>query len=179
MNRYAYELRMRKAFSLLNNHKALPMKFLMLMTLIAFHALTYTTPDLLSEEELKRKAEAFIKAKNARQQPGNTVKDIDHFLSFIADDFVDDHIKFNVIITSKAELRKGMIAKLADEVQFSNIEIQQLMFGRNVVFVKYQEHAKVKPSHLDEVIEYTSVNIMSLEFNDDGLIKHIRRHHGL
>ena len=71
-----------------------------------------------------------------------------------------------------------MLRKLEDEVFYSRIEIDQLMIGRNVVFVKYTESAKVKPSHLDEVIEYSSTNIVSLEFNEQGLIKHIRRHHG-
>ena len=31
------------------------------------------------------------------------------------------------------------------------------------------EKGKVKPSHLDKTIEYTSTNIVSLEFDDDGL----------
>ncbi|MEL6948795.1 MAG: hypothetical protein AAGM16_01550 [Pseudomonadota bacterium] len=52
------------------------------------------------------------------------------------------------------------------------------MNGRNVVFIKYVESAKVKPAHFDEVIEYTSTNIVSLEFDAQGLIKHLRRHHG-
>ena len=133
----------------------------------------------LSEAQLKEKAQAFIAAKNARQQPDSDVADIEHFLSFLADDFVDEHIKFNVTVTSKDELRKGMVNKLQDKVYFSNISIEQMMFGRNVAFVKYKEHAKVKPSHLDREVEYTSRNILSLEFADNGLIKHIRRHHGL
>jgi len=132
----------------------------------------------LSEAVLKQRAEAFIQAKNARQQPDTTISDIDHFISFLADEFIDEHVKFNVTITDKAELREGMILKMKDEVFFSEIKIDQMMTGRNVVFVKYTEHAKVKPSHMDKVVEYTSSNIMSLEFNDDGFIKHIRRHHG-
>lgn len=132
----------------------------------------------LTEVYLTDKTKAFIAAKNARQQPDTTVEDIDHFIGFLADDFIDEHIKFNVTVTDKAALRQGMIAKMKDDVYFSNIRIDQLMVGRNVVFVKYTEHAKVKPSHMDKVIEYTSTNIMSLEFNDSGLIKHIRRHHG-
>jgi hypothetical protein len=37
---------------------------------------------------------------------------------------------------------------------------------------------KVKPAHLDKTIEYSKTNIVSLEFNESGLVKHIRRHHG-
>jgi len=52
------------------------------------------------------------------------------------------------------------------------------MVGRNVAFIKYTQHAKVKPSQMDKVVEYSSTNIMSLEFNDKGLINHIPRHQG-
>lgn len=153
------------------------MKFVITLISLFFFSLTAFADEKLSESELKQKAEAFIQAKNARQQPNTTIEDIDHFISFLADEFIDEHLKFNVTITSKEELRKGMIAKMKDKVIFSEIKIDQMMFGRNVVFVKYTEHAKVKPSHMDKVIEYTSTNIMSLEFGDNGLIKHIRRHH--
>ena len=54
-----------------------------------------------------------------------------------------------------------------------------MMVGRNVVFVKYKEHAKGKPAHLEQFIEYSTVNLLSLEFNEKGLITHIRRHHGI
>ena len=153
------------------------MKFLIpLITLILFSLSTFAD-SALPESELKQKAEAFIQAKNARQQANTTVEDIDHFISFLADEFIDEHLKFNVTVSSKEELRQGMIAKMKDKVIFSEIKIEQMMIGRNVVFVKYTEHAKVKPSHMDKVIEYTSTNIMSLEFAENGLIKHIRRHH--
>lgn len=137
-----------------------------------------TASEALPEPVLKQKVEAFIQAKNARQQPSATEKDIDYFISFLADEFVDEHVKFGITVKDKSELRKGMIFKMKDEVFFSNITIEKMMFGRNVVFVKYKEHAKVKPIHMDKVVEYTSTNIMSLEFNSEGLIKHIRRHHG-
>ena len=153
------------------------MKFLISLITFIIFSLSALADETLPESVLKQKAEAFIQAKNARQQPNTTVEDIDHFISFLADEFIDEHLKFNVTMTSKEELRQGMIAKMKDKVIFSEIKIDQMMIGSNVVFVKYTEHAKVKPSHMDKVIEYTSTNIMSLEFGDNGLIKHIRRHH--
>ena len=151
--------------------------FILLCTLLAGPSQVQADSQL-SEAELRSRAEAFISAKNARQQPDTRVEDIDYFITFLSEPFVDEHVKFNVTVTDRAELRDGMIAKMNDEVYFSSIEILEMMFGGNVVFVKYKEHAKVKPSHMDEVIEYTSVNILSLEFDEQGLIKHIRRHHG-
>jgi hypothetical protein len=153
------------------------MKFVITLFTLIFFSLSTFADETLPKLELKKLAEAFIQAKNARQQPNTTIEDIDHFISYLADDFIDEHLKFNVTLTNKEELRQGMIAKMKDKIIFSEIKIDQMMIGRNVVFVKYTEHAKVKPNHLDKVIEYTSTNIMSLEFGDDGLIKHIRRHH--
>ena len=133
----------------------------------------------LTESELRELTQQFIAAKNQRQQPDSTPKDVEHFLSFLADEFKDEHVKFNVTVTSKDELRSGMLAKLEDKIYFSNIDILEIMVGRNVTFVKFKEHAKGQPSHMDKPIEYTAINIVSLEFNELGKIKHIRRHHGL
>jgi len=135
-------------------------------------AKTFTT------EQLTELANAFVNAKNARQQPNTRLEDIDNYLSLLADDFVDEHIKYNVTVNNKDELRQSMIAKMADKVISSSINITELMTGSNVAFVKMVEEGKVKPQHLDKVIDYKVTNIVSLEFNEAGLIKHIRRHHG-
>ena len=151
---------------------------LVLVLVLALGTTSSIAQDGFSEETLQKMAIAFIDAKNARQQPDSDAEDIEAFLALLADDFIDEHIKFGVTVTEKSELRAGMFGKLEDEVFYSRIEINQVMTGRNVVFVKYTESAKVKPSHLDRVVEYSSTNIVSLEFDERGLIKHIRRHHG-
>ena len=137
-----------------------------------------TTAKTFTEESLTALANKFVNAKNARQQPNTTKDDIEHYLSLLAEDFVDEHIKYNVIQTDKDKLRQSMMAKMSDKVISSSIKIDELMIGANGVFIKMNEKGKVKPAHLDKVIEYNATNIVSLEFNDDGLIKHIRRHHG-
>ena len=153
------------------------MKVSFLLVLMMF-TLTSFAQKTLTEKELLELAHAFVAAKKARQQPETTVNDIDAYLALLADEFVDEHVKFGVTISSKAELRDGMIAKMKDEVFYSDITIEQTMTGANVIFIKMTETGKVKPSHLDKVIEYESVNLISLEYNDNKLIKHIRRHHG-
>ncbi len=134
--------------------------------------------DKFTSEQLIEKAKTFVAAKNARQQPNTTIKEIDYFISLLADDFIDEHVKFKFVYTDKLKLREDMISKLNDEVIFSSIEINEVMVGANVVFVKMTELGKVKPAHLDKTIEYNKINIVSLEFDQLGLIKHIRRHHG-
>ncbi|MCF7519261.1 MULTISPECIES: nuclear transport factor 2 family protein [Gammaproteobacteria] len=134
--------------------------------------------DKFTSEQLIEKAKTFVAAKNARQQPNTTIKEIDYFISLLADDFIDEHVKFKFVYTDKSKLREDMISKLNDEVIFSSIEINEVMVGANIVFVKMTESGKVKPAHLDKIIEYNKTNIVSLEFDQLGLIKHIRRHHG-
>ncbi len=131
-----------------------------------------------TDAELEIMATTFIEAKNARQQPDTTVEDVDRFIALLADDFVDEHVKFNVTVSDKNELRDGMIAKMNDEIFYSEIDIDEIMTGGNVAIVKYTERARVKPAHLDRIVEYTSTHIVTLEFDSDGLIRHIRRHHG-
>ncbi len=131
-----------------------------------------------SPSQLKEFAEAYIKAKASRQQPDATVKDIDNYISLLANDFIDEHVKYNFTYTDKAKLKSDMVAKLKDEFVYSHIKIQEFMYGSNSVFIKVKEKTKVRPHHLDKVVEHESTYIHSLEFNEKGLIKHIRRHVG-
>nr|WP_267135637.1 nuclear transport factor 2 family protein [Pseudoalteromonas sp. L21] len=149
------------------------------MVLICFLlSFSGSAKDKFTSEQLIEKAKTFVAAKNARQQPNTTIKEIDYFISLLADDFIDEHVKFKFVYTDKSKLREDMISKLNDEVIFSSIEINEVMVGANIVFVKMTESGKVKPAHLDKIIEYNKTNIVSLEFDQLGLIKHIRRHHG-
>ena len=140
--------------------------------------LSFVANAALSEGELEQLATKFVEAKNARQQPDTTIQDIDAFINLIADEFVDEHVKFKVTITEKSALREGLIAKMSDKIYYSSIVINEIMTGGNVAIIKMTESGKVRPNHLDKDITYSSVNIVTLEFNDAKLITHIRRHHG-
>ncbi|ASD67789.1 hypothetical protein [Pseudoalteromonas piscicida] len=129
-------------------------------------------------EQLIEKGKAFVQAKNARQQPSSKIEDIENYLSLLSDSFIDEHVKYNFTYTDKSRLRQDMVGKLKDEVISSSITINEVMTGSNVIFIKMTESGKVKPAHLDKIIEYNKTNIVSLEFDKSGLIKRIRRHHG-
>ena len=154
------------------------MEKLTLVLLSLILSFSTSANDKFAADQLIEKAKAFVSAKNARQQPNTTTKEIDHYISLLSDDFIDEHVKFKFTYTDKAKLRSDILGKLKDKVINSNIKINEIMVGANVVFIKMTEMGKVKPAHLDKTIEYTKTNIVSLEFNESGLIKHIRRHHG-
>ncbi|MEJ6475185.1 hypothetical protein [Pseudoalteromonas piscicida] len=154
------------------------MKKLTLVFMSLILSFSSSANDKFTADQLIEKAKAFVLAKNYRQQPNTTTKEIDHYLSLLSDNFIDEHVKFKFTYTDKSKLRSDMVSKLKDEVIKSNIEIDEIMVGANVVFIKMTETGKVKPAHLDKTIEYNKTNIVSLEFDETGLIKHIRRHHG-
>ena len=159
------------------------MRFLMLTSvaaalLVAGGAAMPQPRQPIAEAELKRLGEAFISAKNARQQPETTEADIDHFLSLFSEEFIDEHIKFGVTVTSKQDFRQNLVQKMKDQVDYSRIAIDQVMVGSWVVMIKYTESGRVKPTHMDRYVEYTGTHIVSLEYDDAGKITHLRRHHG-
>ncbi|RPG30408.1 hypothetical protein [Flagellimonas sp.] len=126
---------------------------------------------------LTDKTVSFIEAYSAKQQPNSSIDDVDHFLSFFADDFKDEHIKYGVVVADKTEFKKGLLDKLQNKVYFHRVTIENIMMGNNVAFVKIKIWAKVKPYHMDTIVEHTTGQIMSIEFDENGLIKHLRRHH--
>ena len=130
----------------------------------------------LPDDEVKRLAYAFAEAKKARQQPDTTVEDIDHFLSLLAEPFVDEHLKYDVVITDRAELREGMIRKMEDDIIKSDLSVDELLIGPNVAFVKISERVTLRRSPDENYFDYVGTSVISLEFNDDGLITRIRRH---
>jgi len=131
-----------------------------------------------TSSELEKLSQNFVKAIEARQQPDTKIEDIDHYISLLADDFIDEHIKYKFTYTDKAKLKEDMIAKMDGKIIFFSINIDEMLIGNNATFIEMTETIKGKPSHLNKIIEYTKTNIVSLEFNDKGLITHIRRHHG-
>ncbi len=50
---------------------------------------------------------SFIKAYSAKQQPNSTVDDVDHFLSFFADDFKDEPLNTVWLSKIKRSSKRG------------------------------------------------------------------------
>ena len=58
-----------------------------------------------TSSELEKLSQNFVKAIEARQQPGTKIEDIDHYISLLADNFIDEHIKYKFIYNYKVKLR--------------------------------------------------------------------------
>ena len=146
--------------------------------LLVIFSITVYAKNTFTSTQLEKLSKDFVKAIDARQQPDTKIEDIDHYISLLADNFIDEHIKYKFTYTDKVKLREDMIAKMSSEIIFSAIKIDEMIIGSNATFIKMTETIKGKPSHLNKIVEYTKTNVLSVEFNDQGLITHIRRHHG-
>lgn len=63
---------------------------------MATHAKSDFTP-----EQLEKLSYDFVKAIDSRQQPDTKIADIDHYISLLDDNFIDEHIKYNFTYTEK------------------------------------------------------------------------------
>ena len=151
-------------------------KFILTILCTAFMLIASAQRDTTKTNLIDRTT-SFINAYSSKQQPNSTVDDVDHFLSFFADDFKDEHIKYGVVVEDKAEFKNGLVDKLQNKVYLHRVTIEDIMMGNKVAFVKIKIWAKVKPYHMDTIVEHTTGQIMSIEFDERGLIKHLRRHH--
>ncbi|MCK8043463.1 hypothetical protein MSG37_01065 [Shewanella sp. 1CM18E] len=133
--------------------------------------------DSLTDAELKQKGQAFVAAKEAWQQPDSTVEDVEHYIGLLSDNFIDEYVQYKVTFAAdKAKLKARLIEKLKDDVLEHQVQILQMMTGPNVVMLKIAEKGKLKPAGQYRMINIDRVSVISLEFDKQGLISHIRRH---
>ena len=149
--------------------------------IIGFSSLLFVTSsfafDSLSEATLKQKGMAFVQATEARLQPGTTVADIEHYISLLSDNFIDEYVHYQVTFAAdKNKLRARLIEKMNSEISDSKVTMQQMMVGPNVVVLKLKQLGQIKPVGQGDVIPMDKVSVLTLEFNKNGLISHIRRH---
>lgn len=148
----------------------------LLFTCLVFSSSSFASTSL-SDSQLKQKAEAFVAAKNARQKPDSAVTDIDHYLSLLSESFIDEYVHYKVTFAAdKTKLRARLIEKMKHQTLENQVILQQMMIGPNVVVLKLAEKGKIIPSGQDQVLDINRVSVITLEFDKQGFISHIRRH---
>ena len=131
----------------------------------------------LSEAQLKQKGLDFVAAKNARQSLASDVDDIDHYLTLLSDTFIDEYVHFKVTFSAeKAKLRQRLIEKMSQQAIENQVQIQQILVGPNLVVLKLKEKGQITPSGQSQPMAIDRVSVITLEFDKQGLISHIRRH---
>lgn len=149
-------------------------KFLLVTLLLSSSFAVISNSAKLSTEQVTEIAIKFIEASAQKEQPKSTISDIDALLAFYSDNFQVDHAKAGRTFSDRAELRKLMTDKLEDEIHYLDKEIKTSIVVGNSVPLQVRTSAKVTPSWTDKTFEYSSLQLITLELNDEGLVSYHR-----
>ena len=121
----------------------------------------------------REKVDNYMIAMQQVYQPNASAKDIDALFAFMADDITDYHAAYGVTLKGTEKKRKGLQQKALDSISYK-LTVESIIMGTETAIIEYKEDAKYikngKPKH------FLGRTIMVLEFNQQGLIKHMRRY---
>lgn len=128
---------------------------------------------IVSANPTKDLVKEFVAAYVAVKQPKMNKIDLQHYFSYMEDDITDFHAAYGVTIKGKDKQRKGMIKKAQKMISFS-LDIESITVGSETAVVVVNEDSKYYKN--EKLKHFKGRTIMVLEFNDKGLIKHMRRY---
>ena len=115
----------------------------------------------------------FIAAQEAVYQPEATSADIEYYLAYMVDEITDHHAAYGVTLEGKDVFRDNLPDKARSSITY-RIEVEDVTIGSRVAVVTFVEESRSRDGA--EVVDFTGRTIMVLEFNETGLIQHMRRY---
>lgn len=115
----------------------------------------------------------FVTARNADYQSTMTDKDLDKYISFLSDELVDFHAAYNVTQKGTEKLRQGFKNKAKHSVRYQAKAEEIIIGSHTTVFTLIEDSEYYKRGKLKQ---FKGRTITVLEFDDKGLIKHMRRY---
>jgi hypothetical protein len=130
------------------------------------------------EFDAKKFVYSYFSALTASQSPEATSKDIEHYLSFLAENVGHQHIPYDSDDTrhpdGKSQMRKGMGLYLGLHTQYKGTLVT-VTYGHGVVALQYDTLAKgVHPQTKEEMLlKYRTLEILEIE---NGKVSVIRKY---
>jgi ketosteroid isomerase-like protein len=121
----------------------------------------------------REKVDRFMNAMQQVYQPQATSKDLDDLFAFMTDDVTDYHAAYGVTMVGKEKKRKGLQQKAIDSINYE-LSVESIIMGTDTAIIEFKEDAKYIKNGKPKL--FLGRTIMVLEFNEDGLIKHMRRY---
>ena len=115
----------------------------------------------------------FVGAYESARKPMTTAKEIDNYLSFMSDNITDYHAAYGVTIKGKEKPRIGMLKKAQERTAF-NIKVEDIILGSSTAVLVLTEDSKYTKN--GKMKHFKGRTIFILEFNENGLIHHMRRY---
>lgn len=126
-----------------------------------------------AEPVARQTIDDFMAAHTAVYQPDMGEAEMDRYLGFMADDITDFHAAYGVTLEGKTPYRNGLPSKARDNLSFT-VDIHDVVLGENIAVIDFTEQVS---ESVDGETQSTQVRtILVLEFNEDGLISHMRRY---
>ena len=123
-------------------------------------------------------ANNYFNAWTATQTPKATKNDIEHYLSFLADDIGHQHLPYDVNDErdpeGKNNMREGMNYYLGAHLEYTGTLINKIL-GNNVVIIQYDTSSKGIHPQTKELItqNYRTLEILEIE---NGKVSVIRKY---
>ncbi|MDA8020544.1 MAG: nuclear transport factor 2 family protein [Thermoanaerobaculia bacterium] len=141
---------------------------------LAFLVLVLAVPTQPSfGQSTKELALDFVAAFEAVRQPDVEARDFENYFAFMADDVVDHHVAYGVMVSGKEKPRENLKRKLPNNISF-DIEIEDMIVGTSTAVVVLNEDSEYKKD--GKYKHFVGRTILVLEFNEERLIQEMRRY---
>lgn len=131
-----------------------------------------------NSNNLEKFGTEYFSAWKATQSPAATEKDIENYLEFLTDDIGHQHLPYDPEADrtpeGKISMREGMAYYLGTHTEY-NAKLISIVFGHNVVIIKYSTCSKGKHPQTGEIIEqsYNTIEVLEIE---NGKVSVIRKY---
>jgi len=121
----------------------------------------------------------YFEAWTATQSPHATKEDLEHYLSFLAEDVGHEHIPYDTDDTrypdGKESMREGMTRYLGVHIEY-HAKLIALTYGLNAVAIQFEVSKKAirDPDQPIVSITYNSLELLEIE---NGKVSVIRKYH--
>jgi hypothetical protein len=133
-----------------------------------------------NELDLKEFAKTYFETMVATQSPNATKKDLEKYLSLLADDVGHSHLPWvtddSRLPDGKKVMRKGMEFYLGAHTEYNAKLLNVYVFNTSAVAIRYENSAKGIHPQNNQPISYTQIMMEVIEI-EKGKVGVIRKYH--
>ena len=121
----------------------------------------------------KDQVQAYVTAYEVVKQPKATKEDLEDYFSYMTDSITDYHAAYGVTIEGKEKKRQGILNKGKDMISYS-MKTENIILGTDTAIAVVNEDSKYYKD--GKLKHFKGRTILVLEYDDKGLIHHMRRY---
>jgi hypothetical protein len=148
-------------------------KFVSLFACVLLNLSFCANADEVNHEQF---AKDYFSAWAATQSPTATEKDLEHYLSFLADDVGHQHLPYDTDdsrqANGKESMREGMTFYMGKHIEYE-AELINTVYGLNAIAIQFNVSLKAKRGPEEPVISmnYNSLEVLEIEHGKVSMIR--------